>query len=552
MENQFPDKNPFHFSHKDKIDELDVLAFDQKIKKIHKKKFKENYKNIELIQSVYDAPTNDTGVFHVVKDGEVGRKLTNFVPIVAESSQTSQDESSCGCKKTNEEPESYFEKKKERIKQTVQNMKEQIYSMLSGKINGVEKTPTKIIEGYSHNFKTSNAANNISIDVNNKDPFYWLFEFPYEMFQYVPLLIDAIIYDAALGFANVFTLENDASSENIEKDAQVIHDIIALTLSFPLCIFITYNWFFLFAYKTTYNCQNTDPPVTTCRPANDSVRMKLNFDSVENDNTRKFLNLMFDFSVKPLEVFDELVFGDSKIPMLCMIPYRILVKFILLGFSVIVVTWFSLLNSVDSIITGSSFMIMGFAILVIVWWCVKCAPGHIIKITELFQGKAMIITAMIILFGTIRLIIAIFSISTSSILITFYFWIHSLFGIAMYGENGFGGIQDEIEKMDAYMDEEILWLQDKDTSCFKPELWRKVLRTIVFFIYDNFYAFWFLIFMSGNLMNAFHLQSQTLGLVIKSIIGVQLFMLGVVMFIHSGKANSRMVRVDGKPATTVS
>jgi hypothetical protein len=289
-----------------------------------------------------------------------------------------------------------------------------------------------------------------------------------------------------------------------------------------------------------------------CRPANDSVRMKLNFDSVENDNTRKFLNLMFDFSVKPLEVFDELVFGDSKIPMLCMIPYRILIKFILLGFSVIVVTWFSLLNSVDSIIKGSSFMVMGFAILVIGWWFLKCAPGHIIKITELFQGKAMIIAAMIILFGTIRLIIAIFSISTSSILISFYFWIHSLFGIAMYGENGFGGIQDEIEKMDAYMDEEILWLQDKDTSCFKPELWRKVLRTIVFFIYDNFYAFWFLIFMSGNLMNAFNLQSQTLGLVIKSIIGVQLFMLGVVMFIHSGKANSRMVRVDGKPATTVS
>ena len=63
MENQYPSKNPFHFSHKDKIDELEVLAFDQKIKKLNKKKFKENYKNIELIKNVYDVPINDTGVF---------------------------------------------------------------------------------------------------------------------------------------------------------------------------------------------------------------------------------------------------------------------------------------------------------------------------------------------------------------------------------------------------------------------------------------------------------------------------------------------------------
>ena len=68
MENQFPSKNPFHFSHKDKIDELDVVAFDQKIKKIHKKKYKENYKNIELIQNIYDAPIVDNNNNDILKN----------------------------------------------------------------------------------------------------------------------------------------------------------------------------------------------------------------------------------------------------------------------------------------------------------------------------------------------------------------------------------------------------------------------------------------------------------------------------------------------------
>ena len=550
-----PDKNPFHFSHKDKIDELEVLAFDQKIKKIHKKKFKENYKNIELIQSVYDAPTNDNihnnntpGVFCA---GSLREPEQNHHSTQGFASQNRccninndfHDKSSCGCKKPNTDTESYYEKKKERTKQTVQYMKEQIYSLLSGH-NNIDKT--KLIEGYTTGDRTASATGNIDIDFDNKDPLYWLFTFPYQMFQYIPQLINALIYDYSYEFASAFTLEKDATTQ--EGDAQVIHDIIALTFSFPICIFITYNWFFLLAYKSKYNCQNTDPHVDMCRPANDSVRMKLNFDSIADENVKEFLNLFFDFSVKPLDLFDQIVFGDKGISRLClMCPSRILIKFLLLLMSFLIITYFSLFESVESIVVGSSLVIMGFCIIVIIYQFGSQHIGYYIpKIIDKFKPSALTMIAVFFIFSAFRIILAIFSIATSSILISFYFWTTTMFAFIIYGEKGLGGIPTEIENIDSYMDEDILWLQDKDTNCFKPELWRKVLRTIVFFIYDNFYALSFLCIMSSNIVNMRNLQSPSLTYVIYSIIGVVLFLLGIVMFINSGKTNSRMIRVDGK------
>jgi hypothetical protein len=530
-ENPFPAKNPFHFSHKDKIDELEVLAFEQKIKKIQrKKKFRENYKNIELIQSVYDAPVD-----------EAPENTSSSVPPNLNTIHVA--EPSCGCEKKDADVASYYEEKKKRTKRTVQSMKDEIYSILRG----------QVVENYTAGEKTEQAGENLDINTQSRDPFYWLFEFPYKLFQYFPRLIDAMIYDAAFVFANTFTIEEGATTQ--ADDAQCIHDIIALTFSFPLCIYITYNWFFLLAFKGKFGCDRLDPPVPECRPANDAARMKLNFDSVLEPNTRKFLNLMFDFSIRPLETFDNLTFGDKRLPALCMLcPARILVKFILLLISFFVVTWFSLFDTVDASINGASGMLMGFCILCILYQYIKSIPGHAMKIIELTEGKPLVALAISILFFTVRLIIAIFSISTSSILITFYLWVHSLFGMSMYGD-GTNGIADEIDNIDAYIDKDILWLRDKDEHCFKPELWRKVLRTIVFFIYDNFYALSFLFLMGGNILNVLgykyvttdgtssyapSIQSTSLKYTILLIISVQLYLVGVLMFYHSGKAEVRM------------
>ena len=447
-------------------------------------------------------------------------------------------ETSCGCQKKDEDIASYYAEKKEKTRRAIQNMKEHIYSVLRG-----EKSE-KIQEGYKAGDKTLAAGENIGTDPDKRDVWYWLFEFPYQMFHYFPQLFDAMIYDAAFAFATAFTLEDGATTQ--ENDAQSIHNIIALTFSFPLCIYITYNWFFLLAYKSKYRCEQIDPPVTSCRPANDTVRMKLNFKSVNDNNTRIFLNLMFDFSIFPLDIFDKYIFGDNGLSALCLkSPSRILVKFILLLISFFVVTWFSFFSTIDSLIMGSSYLVMGVCILCIVCQYCNEFPGHLIKIIDLTKPSFWTAVAVSIIFFIIRFIIAIFSVNTSSILVTCYFWFHSLFGIVMYGENG---LSDEIENMDAYIDEDILWLQDKDPNCFKPELWRKVLRTIVFFIYDNFYALSFLFLMSGNVVNIFtNMESPSLKYTIFTLIAVQIFLVGAVMFIHSGKADKRM---NTPPATT--
>jgi hypothetical protein len=506
-----------HFSHKNKMDELAVLTFEQKIKKIQrKKKFKENYKNIELMQNVYEAPLVQT-------------------PVPTESV-----EPSCGCQKKDEDIASYYAEKKEKTRRDIQNMKERIYSFVRSEKLG------KIQEGYKAGDKTIAAAENIGTEPDKRDVWYWLFEFPYQMFQYFPQLFDAMIYDLAFAFSTAFTLEDGATTQ--ENDAQSIHNIIALTFSFPLCIYITYNWFFLFAYQGNYRCKDIDPPVTSCRPANDHVRMPLNFDSVTNENTRQFLNLTFDFSVYPLYIFDTYVFGDKGLPALCLTsPSRILVKFILLLISFFVVTWFGFFDTIDSLIAGSSSLVMGFCILCIIWKYGSQIIGHTKEIVEL-TTPSFTAFAVSVIFFVIRLIIAIFSVNTSSILVTCYFWVHSFFGMVMYGENGWSGIFDEIENMDAYIDEDILWLQDKDTNCFKPELWRKILRIIVTFIYDNFYALSFLSLMSVNVVNVLsNIESPSLKYTIFTLIAVQIFLVGVVMFIHSGKAENRM---NTPPATT--
>jgi len=219
--------------------------------------------------------------------------------------------------------------------------------------------------------------------------------------------------------------------------------------------------------------------------------------------------------------------------------------------SFLIITYFSLFESVESIVVGSSLVIMGFCMIVIAWQFGSQIFGQVKEILT-FSKSYLATFAVGILFVTFRIILAIFSIATSSILISFYFWTTTMFAFLIYGEKGIGGILTEIENIDSYIDEDILWLQDKDTSCFKPELWRKVLRTIVFFIYDNFYALSFLCIMSSNIVNIFtKMQSPSLGYVIKGIIGAQLFLIAVFMFFHSGKADSRMVRVDGKPAATI-
>jgi len=518
-----------HFSHKNKMDELAVLTFEQKIKKIQrKKKFKEHYKNIELMQKVYEAPLVQTPVPTESTD----------TPVPTESAELL-----CGCQKKDEDIASYYAEKKEKTRRAIQNMKEHIYSFVRSEKLG------KIQEGYKAGDKTLAAAENIGTETDKRDVWYWLFEFPYQMFQYFPQLFDAMIYDLAFAFSTAFTLEDGATTQ--ENDAQSIHNIIALTFSFPLCIYITYNWFFLFAYRGNYRCKDIDPPVTSCRPANDHVRMPLNFDSIENENNRKFLNLMFDFSVRPLEIFDTYVFGDKGLSVLCLAsPSRILVKFILLLISFFVVSWFGFFDTIDSLIAGSSSLVMGFCILCIVYHYVKKVPGHAMKIVELTKPSFTALAVSIIFF-VIRLIIAIFSVNTSSILVTCYFWVHSFFGMVMYGENGWSGIFDEIENMDAYIDEDILWLQDKDTNCFKPELWRKILRIIVTFIYDNFYALSFLSLMSVNVVNTFsNIESHSLKYVIFTLIAVQIFLAGVVMFIHSGKAENRMNIATKQPTTS--
>jgi hypothetical protein len=126
-----------HFSHKNKMDELAVLTFEQKIKKIQrKKKFKENYKNIELMQNIYEAPLVQTPVPTGSAETSVPVKTTETsVPV--ETTETS-----CGCQKKDEDIASYYAEKKEKTRRAIQNMKEHIYSVLRG-----EKSE-KIQEGY--------------------------------------------------------------------------------------------------------------------------------------------------------------------------------------------------------------------------------------------------------------------------------------------------------------------------------------------------------------------------------------------------------------------
>jgi hypothetical protein len=312
-------------------------------------------------------------------------------------------------------------------------------------------------------------------------------------------------------------------------------------LIFPLCVIVAYNWFYLtimydeFAFKAANKGTDFNNPAKSYiffRYASDASRMKIDW------GTDDYLNFFLYFTIKPLEVVDSFLFGDrfkvskyiyflseeengdhywempitmpylmSSVQYLSkftggLIPSRMTSKLIIFFFALTFIYQFDFFSVVlETLDNTKTNFIKGFCFAVILvfyfYYTIKYVVFYIRKRVSMdtaFYIKAgMIWITWAIIYATIRLSIALASVSFSALIIILYVWFHFVGAIFIYGENE--GMLDSFNKMNLFIDEEIL---SNSKECYEDRgigNWKlafRFFRKLIIFINDNLVTLGFL------------------------------------------------------------
>lgn len=378
----------------------------------------------------------------------------------------------------------------------------------------------------------------------------------YQFIFYLPNSIKYIVTSFSLSFTKVLTeldLENTETEDQILSDAQIVEKIIYYIISFPLAVFVMYNWFFVIVYRDhdlylRDHCEvqevaNNVYGNPTCRPANDNQRMKITFDGYKS---KDFLEFFLFFIIIPFKLFDTFILGDKWLPQLmCYVPWKILCKFISLLIAFLIVFWIGLFDTFVYIVSGNttliswanSLIIFGYFVYYVVRdiWDneapslsldamktkkpppspVAAAAAATLDTEDIINAGTEILAKSIhrnyshsaygffskIIKYTVRFIVAVFSIPISSVLLNMYIWFVSFFGILFFG-GGMENFAENFNKMETFVESDIYKLFDKNkTDCVKPSILMLILKSITKFIYRNFYTFIMLFLIGVNMFD---------------------------------------------------
>jgi hypothetical protein len=499
------DKEPMS-SKRDEVQHPDVVNIQQKIKKINKrKKYVENFNNIQPLKNVYEepAPSQENNISEPIEK------------------KPFSDMFKCSKDAMSNKEGMQDEKQDEKQDETKENFKEGF---------GIQ-------------------------DVS--------YEF-YNFIFGIPNTFEKIISNGCYTFTKTFSnLDGGKPNENnMRNDAKILRQIIYVSLSFPICIFVTYNWIYLLAYydKTDgcpddSNSQKNEDGELLCRPANDSKRLEISFAKLGEFSSG--VNFMFDFAIMPLWVFDKLILGDKYLPTLFpVIPWRIITKFIILFYSLIMVYGMNLFGSINNALRGTP-SIVGYysGTIIIGYFIYKMYMDFLtpdVKATDMkidaflkFIPQGLFYYVFLFFYYVFRLIIAVWSINVSSIIVVIYFWVHSLFGMAIYG-GGLGEMGKQMENVDEFINKDLLSFKEDDKECVKPSIVKRIIRLLAEFLYDNIYLVFYILVMGTNITNALAgLRSTSLKQVISCLIGVQIII--ACLYIWNNLAGKKKPETKGTP-----
>lgn len=415
------------FREEPSIDETkneDILKLEENIRKIkdkkkNRKKFAENYSNIETLNDIYDDSTTKSqngSVLdnNILNDGDV---VENF----------------------QEGARSKKKKKKGKSKKKSKGK--------SKKIPNVNEL-MRYIRKYIKMIQT--------VLYKGKDAFFYAYNTLDKLIAYIALSYVHIVYTST--DPKIIDLKFDLSNatktqfEGINKDNGIVKYMIYSIITLPLCLYATYNWFYLLVYVKP----NEDNPDIYERPFDDVVRTKITFDGIQPSFIRNPIHFLLNYTIAPLYWVDKL-FNNKYYTNMAInyIQWNVL-NYMLLFIGVVFINReFGLFESLNNFISNRPSYLYRLCGIVIAGtflynMCIHIFnPPTSISMLRVFKYLfAILVTFIYIIVSTF---IAGMSINMSCVVILLYVWLHSLFGIVLYNKNGFSGVFKEIKNIDAYI-----------------------------------------------------------------------------------------------------
>lgn len=499
-----------HEGMKDGVDNLDIIQIQQKIKKINKrKKYNITPNDVEMFENIYE-----TEPFEYLLHGNVVNTPEGMTSM---SGDANNDEKCCDDDKSEVEgfdTDSMYEGGADL--DTEYSELEGFIEGARGRKKGKKGKKGKGIKKVNVFKKISKILTAISLGL-------------YKTIFFFPNKIDSMMTLMAYNFTYVFSNsgEQKSTEQELKHDSSIIKNIIYSVICFPICIFITYNWFFIFAYKKDNGTGKME------RPARDANRLKINFDSFNKD-IKPFITFWLDYCIFPLYVMDKLMLGDSGLPSVFSMfiktfKFKIIVKFLLLILSFHFIFGLNLFGKLKSSLSGKMNPFSTFCLVLIIVCWFKKVFNFIIKLA--WENKfiaTLFCIAQIILYAGFSMMVALFSFQISSMVVLLYFWGHSLFGMSFYGEGSMG---DKMNDIDDFVNEDLDMLKNKNKDCVKSTVLQKILYYFGKFLYDNFYYFAYFYLMSKNIFNSYSsLYSKQLKYVVGMLLIVQVILIALVMW----------------------
>ena len=566
---------------KDEPSSMDIQKIEQKIKKIYKqKKYKENFKKIEELENIYETFENNGGSR---RDGGIVRRNDGveerdvIIPINKENISHS-----------NLQDPSMFSNndsmilEKEGFTFDVSNLSQ---NKCKKKVDAdTDHTTNPRKENIEESFAMKDMEKDLNYLIDKLWEgfayiFYYSSIFITDVFVYVPYKTRETIHAYSRQVNKYVSVE---SKEVKERDSQTITDIIMKLIIFPLCVIISYNWYYLdVMYKEDeYNKaiedakkagaispENNIKPIVF-RDASDINRLKITWGDDD------YLNFFLYFVIKPLELVDSFLFGDklridkniyflteveNGYPVLevswCTLPYflniitnltkmtgvipsRMTNKLIIFFFSLVFIYQFSFFSIIlDSLDTGKTTALKLFCTVYILffyfYYTIKYCIFHIPKQLNMSNigfiiKSIMIYITWVIIYSTIRLSIALASVNLSAMVICLYVWFNLMFGLMIYDKNN-GGLLSGFDKINNFINSEIDSMaaqkecyNDKGFLNYKVAF--RFIAKFVIFINDNLVIIGLLFLLGANYFEAKDIVSET---VRNGLVGV-LFLIAVI------------------------
>lgn len=267
-----------------------------------------------------------------------------------------------------------------------------------------------------------------------------------------------------------------SQSEKIESDTKTVKNIFHDILFLPLCIYATYNWFYLLVYLRPKENNSAEFE----RPFDDNIRTKISFDHITPVYVKDLIQFLFGYTIAPLYWVDKL-FNNNMYTNFAVnyIDWNIANYFILFIAVLLINKFYGLFNSLLDYVSKNKFsVLLAFCSFVIL---TRLLLQSVKQFAELFKIPMILKSLLVIfIFIIIHTFIAGMSIHISSVLVLLYIWIHSLFGIVLYGKNKFSGIFEEMNNINEYIKKDYDKLQPEecDNLSFLQKIIIKVIKLL--------------------------------------------------------------------------